>query len=277
MKTKYFLRHTALILCMGTLVSCGFAEQKAELTRTSTPITDETQIQVQTLEGDTITYNDDGLSVEERFVKLESSVKELRSDVDTISGAFDNIEKLEKNIEGLLMELKGLRLKAQDKPMAEQPMMSMDAAGAPVNLIKNENKPEPIIEKAKPAVKKAAPKVTPKTTQKTAMAKNAINDIRIGGGDKTRIVFDINGDAAHEQDFDATEGIFTVTFSKVKPSAGLKTSGMKKGRVQDVSVTDVDGVTLVAFSIKPGSKMVNSSTLAPNKDNPYTRVFFDFQ
>ena len=58
----------------------------------------ETQIQVQTLEGDTITYNDDGLSVEERFVKLESSVKELRSDVDTISGAFDNIEKLDQNI-----------------------------------------------------------------------------------------------------------------------------------------------------------------------------------
>ncbi|MAS87356.1 MAG: hypothetical protein CMH30_05195 [Micavibrio sp.] len=278
MDVKKLFSSTALIALLS-LTACGGSENSM---RGKTAITDETPIiDVSALDRKDLDLMP--LSAEDRFIKLESEVQQLQADMSTMKQAFSNIAAIESNIQGLLTELRGLKLVDDTTAMPSTTASAIPAETTTVitttttETAPAEGAPLNITKKMQPIVESAPKKITPKKPVATSNKTAQIDNIRIGADtNRTRIVFDVIGKVNYDSDFDTEENLLMVTFKDLKAAESIKSASLKGGKVTNATITTDNGETIVAFSVKPGSTMQKQDMIPPSSDNPYTRLFFDF-
>lgn len=197
---------------------------------------------------------------DDRLDRLEEVVQDFRNDFDAVMPAINRLTAIEKDIQQLVGQLKTL-LEKPIVPMAETTPM-----------VEAEERPQPIVEKAKPVKSASSPK-----KQATTSSAADIGNIRISDhSNKTRIVFDSRSNISYSVNYDDVENLVLVETSAKDVGVNLGALARKSKHVQAVSSTkSANGNVTIVISLKNANDISKGTLIKPNKDSANYRYFFD--
>jgi TolA-binding protein len=246
-------------------------------------------------------FNEELQQAVARLNGMEETLGRLQGDLQGTAMAMQRVEMMRQEIDALNVRFQSIqeRLMYAGPILAPAPVpddvamgMAPDGTttvtttttvpGGPADMMiepLSENAPTSLTDSmAKPAEVKTAqmkPVVDEKGAAKAAAPASTggagVNDVRFGThGDTSRIVLDINGASDFKAELDSAENVLTVILPKTKWSATTTQAVKNNPLITSYSAQPAGDGSVVAFTLKPGTKLVKSAALkAP------TRVMID--
>ncbi len=199
-----------------------------------------------------------------RIKRVENAVIDIRKDMDIFMPAIIRLVAIEKDIKELVKQLDSLV--AQDSPQETSQQDIKQASSDPQKITKKEER------------KKTTQKTT--TKPKINTKEPSVISLRIGHHkDKTRIVLDANHNLNYQADIDNGENLLTIELKNTDWLAKTDLTYGKDPLIESYSLSDIDGKKnkLLIIQLKHNARIINKSTIKPNKNSPYYRILLDLK